>query len=103
MKKIEDIKIYCPKCGCEYLPCEIFIGKYVINNCKDIVKDEEGKILSYSGNSLDLKESYICDKCNNNFLVNLKIEFSTKINPKYDFDTDYCSDIEYKQISLFEG
>lgn len=40
-------KIICPKCGAEYLPSEIYFAEDLIGKQKNIVKNDEGKILSY--------------------------------------------------------
>ena len=62
-------RIECPNCGAEYAPQEIFIMN-TFNN-KDIVKDENGKILDDM--DYDNEESYKCDYCNQTFFINMNI------------------------------
>ena len=64
-------RIECPNCGAEYAPQEIFIMN-TFNN-KDIVKDENGKILDDM--NYDNEESYKCDYCNQTFFINMNIDF----------------------------
>lgn len=64
-------RIECPNCGAEYAPQEIFIMN-TFNN-KNIVKDENGKILDDM--DYDNEESYKCDYCNQTFFINMNIDF----------------------------
>lgn len=90
MEKINIVKIKCPHCDQEYLPGEIFIPKYLVGQPKNIERDIEGKILWYDGINPDLKEVYVCDKCNKKFEINAKIDFNvSKINAS--FDEEYVS------------
>ena len=102
MKKSCIEKIICPTCGAEYLPCEIYINKYFIGNCKNIVKDKEGKIINYFGTPLDLKEKYICDYCDKSFKVTTKVNFTAETDTKSDFTDDYTSNIYGQQLTFFE-
>ena len=61
--------IACPKCGREYLPAELYVPNAFFGRPRDIVRDVYGTILDYEGTSVDLQETYICDKCNTNFVV----------------------------------
>lgn len=74
--------IVCPNCGAEYHPAEIFISDYITGKPKHIDKDEEGKIVYYTGLEQDLEEIYKCDKCGNQFKVIAKLDFNTKLVPK---------------------
>lgn len=83
------VVITCPKCGKEYLPAEIFIPKAFFGNPNIINRDENGKIISYSGTSIDTNEKYMCDKCDTEFEISTKISFDSFVNPEFDFDNDY--------------
>jgi hypothetical protein len=102
MRKSCVDKIVCPTCGCEYLPCEIFIGKYLIGNCKNILKDSDGKIESYIGNPLDAKETYICDRCGKLMRVVAKMSFFTENSTKKDFSEEYSVPLNKKKITISE-
>jgi len=94
--------IKCPKCGCEYLPEEIFIPNAFFGKPKNIVKDDNGKIFSFEGDSLTTSEEYICDKCGCTFTIDCKIVFDTKVNVKHDFSEDYSTPIYKDRIILDE-
>lgn len=85
-KRLEVIT--CPKCGREYLPAEIFVPNGFFGKPSSIDKDYTGKIIGFSGNSMDLKESYICDKCNTKFSINAKIQFFTTSADVSDFEEE---------------
>jgi uncharacterized OB-fold protein len=67
MKKNKTPKIICPRCGTQYLPCEIYLPDHFLGKATMIEKDCYGKVLDYYGNSMDLVEQYKCDKCNTTF------------------------------------
>lgn len=91
--------IKCPKCGAEYLPSEIFYPQYFFGKVSDIVKDNNGEILSYDGDSMDTSETYVCDFCRTKFEVRAKISFDvTDVDA---FDEEYSTP-RYVQLSLFE-
>lgn len=83
--------ITCPNCGKEYLPAEIFVPKMFFGNPEVISRDCDEKIISFSGSSMDLTESYRCDSCDKEFNVTAKVSFETSLNSELDFDTDYES------------
>lgn len=70
--------IPCPFCGYEYLPEEIFTT--LLNKPKSIKRDKRGKIDYFVGESLDTEESFYCENCEEPFIVNAEIEFSTVPN-----------------------
>ena len=91
VRKFEVIK--CPKCDYEYLPAEIFVPKNFFGIPFDIERDFSGRILEYSGSSVDLIESYTCDNCNHIFKVNAKIQFNTELDRLENFDEEYSSQL----------
>ena len=87
--KRKFVVITCPKCGMEYLPAEIFVPKAFFGKPDIINRDENGKIISFSGTSININEKYCCDKRDTEFEINSKITFDSLINTEFDFDTDY--------------
>lgn len=80
--------ITCPFCDREYLPAEIFVPSGFFGKPVSIEKEYTGKIIEYSGDAMDLKESYICDKCNTKFNVNAKIQFFTTPSDSSNFNEE---------------
>ena len=76
IRKFEIIE--CPKCKYEYLPAEIFIPNAFFGRPHDIERDENGKLVSYEGTSVDLFETYKCDHCNTEFRVVTKLQLTTE-------------------------
>lgn len=98
IRKFEIVE--CPNCGYEYLPAEIFIPKYYFGKPYNIERNEEGKLLSYEGTSVDLFEIYTCDKCNKEFRVVSKLQLTTELTFPGSFDEEYVTKIE---TSLFDA
>lgn len=94
--------ITCPHCGREYLPLEIFIPNAFMGMTHNIERDDEGKIVNYSGNLMNLTENYICDGCDKPFRVIARVTFRAEENSKYDFNEEYVAPIQYEQLTLFE-
>lgn len=94
--------IICPNCGAEYLPAEIFLPDSFLGRPKTINKNSNGEIIYYNGETMSLKEKYICDYCNKMFKVSAKIQFNTTINPATDFDEDYSTPLKKKGLFLIE-
>lgn len=67
--------IKCPYCDYEYVPGEIFLPNWLIGQPKEVERDCYGHII-YSDDITDLKEEYICDKCNKCFIVEANIKFN---------------------------
>lgn len=91
--------INCPYCDAEYLLGEIFVPKFVFGNVSNIIKDKEGKILSYDGEELDTDETYECDVCKKRFSVSLLIK--TKVDKPEDFSEQFETPITTR-MTLFE-
>ena len=97
MKKNEVIK--CPHCGAEYLPAEIFYPKYFLGSVSDVIKDGDGKIITYDGSGMDTTETYECDYCKTKFEARAKVSFdAVDVN---EFEEEYSTP-RYVQLSLFE-
>ena len=73
--KTNVIKIKCPICGYEYLPEEIFYSDKFLGSASNIIRDEQGKIIDFKNDSMNLHEEFICDKCGSKFNVDGKIVF----------------------------
>ena len=80
--------IRCPHCNTEYLPAEIYFPNSFLGKPFNIIKDEEGSILGFSGNDMDTIENYLCDKCGKRFTVDASITFRTTVAPDDIFDED---------------
>lgn len=91
VRKFETIE--CPHCKYEYLPAEIYMPKYFFGKPYMIERDSNGKLVSYEGSSIDLFETYTCDKCNHIFRVSAKMGFSTEEDKLQNFDDDYVTPI----------
>ena len=100
MKEKKQNYIKCPNCGREYLPVEIYIPDAFFGNPNDIEREYgTGKIIHYMGQNMDLVEHYTCDYCNTPFKVVAKVQFSSYVEDKYDFDKDYS--VKLKNQALF--
>lgn len=85
--------IRCPHCGCEYLPAEIYFPDQFLGRPSNIIKDEKGDVLGFSGNDMNTYETYYCDKCNQMFSVEASITFKTA--PAVDL---FAEDDDFKDI-----
>ena len=94
--------IKCPRCGCEYLPAEIYIPKNFVGTPKNIHKIN-GKVDWYIGLSMDRKETYICDKCDCQFTVVANVNFKTYTNDKKDFSDAYKQEVRRDKLIFDEG
>lgn len=100
MKKFLTIK--CPKCGCEYLFEEIYSACGFFGKPKNILRDDNGKIVAFEGDTLDTKETYTCDRCGCTFDVETKVLVDTKVNVEQDFSEDYSVQIYKDRLVLNE-
>lgn len=79
MKTKREKVIKCPHCGCEYLPAEIYLPNELLGRPKNIDKEHmTGRIMEYMGSSMNLKETYMCDRCDTLFKVTANINFNTQ-------------------------
>ena len=88
-KEIKAVLIKCPHCGWEYLPCEIFYPDDMLGNAADVVRDSEGKILYYDGDSMNLEETYCCDNCGTTFSVSGAVTFKTKVEEEVEDEEEW--------------
>lgn len=74
----KSVVIKCPHCGCEYLPAEIFYPEEFLGQPKNILKDDNGKILGFQGEDMALVESFFCDHCGKEFKVTATCSFKSE-------------------------
>lgn len=99
-RKFEIIK--CPKCGYEYLPCELFVPNSFFGKPTTINRDFDGQIFDYEGPSVDLNESYTCDRCNNTFKIVTRMLFITELDKLDNFDEEYTTSLKKNALFLDE-
>jgi rubredoxin len=75
-KQLRVIK--CPVCEYEYLPAEIYMPNDFLGKPDTVIRDENGKILGFTGLKMNDTESYKCDNCDNLFEVVSTTYFSSK-------------------------
>lgn len=100
VRKFETIS--CPHCNYEYLPAELYVPSGFFGKPNMIERDENGKIISYEGSSIDLFETYTCDKCNHTFRVIAKVGFSTEEDKLENFDEEYTTSLNSRNLFLEE-
>lgn len=81
-------KIRCPYCGAEYVPSEIFMPETLLDKSTIIDKDSNGIIENIEGEEAELIESYICDYCNKEFVVNANVVYNVV---KEDVEEEYIT------------
>lgn len=91
----------CPHCKAEYFPNEIILPSYLIGKERDVVKDSEGKIVTYKSSGCITQEKYICDYCNKPFKVNVKLQYQIDSDNGDDFSEDYV--LFLKKPDLFSN
>lgn len=99
-QKVETI--VCPCCGREYLPAEIFMPNSFLGKPSNIIKTRDGKIDVFIGQSMDLQETYICDKCLKPFKVTAKVQFKSEYQPNIDFNSTHTTSLKEDKLHLFE-
>ena len=82
------ITIKCPQCGREYLPAEVYIPNSFFGSPSNIFR-EDGKILNFEGETMDVKESYLCDDCGTQFNITAKVLFTTSVDESKNMQEDY--------------
>ena len=98
MRKIYNL-IKCPKCGTEYLPAEIYSPNYFLGKPSNIAK-HNGKIISFYGDNMDLRDSYICDTCETKFTVRASVLFNVTIDEE--FESDYKANLTKTKFVMDE-
>ena len=93
--------IICPYCNREYLPAEIFVPKAFFGKPTYVDRDYTGKIIDFYGTTLDTRESYICDGCNNTFKIFTNVKFSTAKDNKNSFEEEYTTELKKKDLLEF--
>ena len=86
--------IRCPKCGCEYLPGEIYYPNHFLGRPEQVFRDEEGNVLGVNGTDMDTTEEYTCDRCGAHFSVDASVTFRTTLIPDLFKDDDEFFDTE---------
>lgn len=102
MKNKNFTVIKCPKCGYEYLPAEIIFPKVLLGKPRDIIRDENGAIEFFNGDTLNTHEEFDCENCGVAFEVETTMTFTTSYDTKTDFDEEYETTIYKNRIKLEE-
>lgn len=91
MKNSKELRptIHCPYCGREYLPCEIFYPDKFLGQETNIERDSLGQVLYYDGKDACFQEQYICDKCENQFIVTADIKFIAEKDDQNNLNKNY--------------
>ncbi len=99
-KKVEYIT--CPKCGREYLPAEIYYPNSFLGKPADIER-LNNKIEGFTGKSMDLEETYVCDNCSTKFRVTATVKFKSVEVAKHDMSRAYVTPLFEDKITMYEG
>lgn len=83
------VVIKCPKCGWEYLPAEIYYPDEILGKPSDILRDNNGHIVFFNGESLNLKEEFTCEHCGCTFQVNGKLDATSSVDDSRDFSDEW--------------
>ena len=95
-------KIICPKCGTQYLPGEIYLPESFLGQPNQIIKNCYGEILDYYGGSMNLSETYQCDKCDTVFSVKATVQFNTSVKDELNIKTPYKTKFSKEKLILPE-
>ncbi len=101
MKKRYDI-ITCPGCGYEYTAGELFIPKYFLGEPKNLIRDENNKIIHDEGFIMDNKTYFICYNCNTPFKIRAQIQFITTPDNVKNMNEEYTTKINTNKLILEE-
>lgn len=96
VRKFEVIE--CPVCGNQYLPAEIFYPKYFFGSPYAILRSNDGRIVDYEGTSVDLAETYTCDRCGKKLKITAKCHFMVEEIKEEIFEEEYVSQIESSML-----
>lgn len=88
--------IFCPHCGAEYLPGEIYMPGALIGQPTEVIRDSLGKIIyedyDSDSNEPDMIEHFTCEHCNKPFIVEASVTYKIKEEtPERDFTSQYVS------------
>lgn len=92
IRKFEVIE--CPKCGAQYLPAEIFYPNSFFGKPYAIMRSSDGSLIDYEGTSMDISESFECEKCGRKFKISAKVHFVVEEIEEEVFDEEYTSTIK---------
>lgn len=101
MKKRIDI-IKCPKCGYEYTAGELFIPKYFLGEPKNLIRDENNKIIHDEGLIMDNKTYFICYNCDSPFRIRAQLQFITTLDVDNDVNTEHITKLSTSKLILSE-
>lgn len=93
--------IVCPHCGAEYTPAEIYIPSSLIKDPGYISRDDNNKILETENPALDSTETFVCDFCNREFVIEASINFSTYDSKEHYYE-DYSTKLNKTKLFLNE-
>lgn len=96
IRKFEVIE--CPHCGTQYLPAEIFYPKSFFGTPYAIMRSSDGRLIDYEGTSMDISETFECEKCGCNMHISSKVHFVVEEIKEDIFEEEYSSQIK---ASLF--
>ena len=77
MKPNTQCILECPYCKTQYHFNEIFYPKDLFGHFTQYVKDDNGKLIAVFGEDSNLKENFICEKCNKEFKAEIHVSFET--------------------------
>lgn len=103
MNSLNVTTIKCPCCNAEYLPSEIFYPDEFLGTPKDIVKNANGGIEYFSGDSMNLEEEYVCDVCNTKFKVIADVMFNTSQDDLHSMDKEHTTTLFKNRVTLDEN
>ena len=95
--------IVCPICGRQYVPAEIYYPNSFLGKPAQIDRNEKGEIEFFNGKSMDLTETYVCDKCSTRFKVTASINFTVEKISDNTFSEVYVAELFKDKIELDEN
>ena len=70
-----------------------------IAECKRL----NNKIEGFTGKSMDLEETYVCDNCSTKFRVTATVKFKSVEVAKHDMSRAYVTPLFEDKITMYEG